>query len=178
VPVVTLLLKGGVVTSVTQGVSRGGYMGTPTQIFFTITSVVPCRTARQPVNFHYFRSFNGFRNITDSGRVFTISELCLRFPKYVYGFRNMFTVSEICGRFSKYIHIYIPVEGVFGGTPVGCGGIPSPGVLQETTISTHYWNHWSLRGGVRCGYPALVVSRGGYPVRESKKGGPPPDFFQ
>jgi hypothetical protein len=33
-----------------------------------------------------------------------VSEICLRFPKYIYGSRNMLTVSEICLRFPKYIY--------------------------------------------------------------------------
>jgi hypothetical protein len=40
------------------------------------------------VNMCNFLCFDDFRNITDS-------EICLRFPDYVYGFRCMFMVSEI-----------------------------------------------------------------------------------
>ena len=39
--------------------------------------------------------------------MFTVSEICLRFPKYVYGFRNMWTVSDI----------YVPYPGVGSHAP-------------------------------------------------------------
>jgi hypothetical protein len=45
-----------------------------------------------PVNSRFFRILNGFRNITDSGNVCTVSEICIRFPKYVYVFRNILDV--------------------------------------------------------------------------------------
>jgi hypothetical protein len=38
---------------------------------------------------------------------FTVSEICLRFPEYVYGFRNMFTVSEI---YLMHTGIVVPRE--------------------------------------------------------------------
>jgi hypothetical protein len=43
-----------------------------------------------------------------------------RFPKYVYGFRNMFTVSEMYLRFPKYITypgVVVPRE--YSTTPLG-----------------------------------------------------------
>jgi hypothetical protein len=69
----------------------------PTSFFLSVTSVVPVPdgTETQEMCPRDFRSFNGFRNIPDSGSIFTVSEIYLRFPKYVYGFRIMFTVSEI-----------------------------------------------------------------------------------
>jgi hypothetical protein len=69
-------------------------------LLFFNTSVVPAPDGAEtrdmcpreyllfPV-FQRFPQYYGFRNM------FTVSEICLRFPKYVYGFRNMFTVSEI-----------------------------------------------------------------------------------
>jgi hypothetical protein len=69
---------------------------------FTSVVPVPDGTATRE-----FLSFNSFCNITDSGRMFTVSEICLRFPKYVNGFRNMDTVSEICGR-SPILYVTYP----------------------------------------------------------------------
>jgi hypothetical protein len=98
--------------------------------------VYPCRTARRPrkcvpVN---FRRFNGFRNYPDSG-------ICFRFPKYVYGFRNMFTVSEICLRFPKYISGFRNIFDVSrcrespGGPPSVAGGAPAPGASCHALVT-------------------------------------------
>jgi hypothetical protein len=87
-----------------------------------------------------------------------------RFPKYygfrkiVYGFRNMFTVSEICLRFPKYINVsrcnstprvqYHSIRGTTGSLdsfPVRLrvvqgvfGGIPSPRVPVVTLLARVY----------------------------------------
>jgi hypothetical protein len=80
-----------------------------------------------PVNFRCFRYFNGFRNIT-------VSEICLRFPKYVYGIRNIFTVSEICLRFPKYVYGFRYICDV-SRCRESPGGPPDPGASCHAPVT-------------------------------------------
>ena len=108
-----------------------------------------------------FRSFNGFRNIPDSGSIFTVSEISLRFPKFVFGFRNMFTVSDI--------YVTYPGVGSLRGDPRRLRGDPQPPAASCHALVTA----GSLVSKTRGGYSGQGVSRGGYP----KKGGQPPLVF-
>ena len=78
------------------------------------------------MNSRCFRCSNGFRNITDSGNMFTVSEIFVRFPKYVYGFRNMFTVSDI--------YVTYPGVGSLRVDPHRLRGDPQPRVPVVTLL--------------------------------------------
>jgi hypothetical protein len=111
------------------------------------------------MKFRYFRCFNGFRIITVSGIyfLFLVSEIVFTVSEILSGFRKMFTVSVI----------YVTYTGVgsLRGDPRQLGGDPLP-----PDASCHVVR---AAGGLK---RAEGAKKGGYPVRESKKGGPPPDL--
>jgi hypothetical protein len=112
---------------------------------------------RFPQYYVFRNNVYGFRNM------FTVSVVCLRFPKYVYGFRNMFTVSDIC--------VTNPGVGSLRGDPRRLRGGPrTPGANCHALVTA--------LGVLRRKYGAMGVSRGGYPVRGSRKGGNRRCLFQ
>ena len=134
-----------------------------------------------PVNFRCFRFFNGFRNVTDSGNylrfpsVLTVSEICLRFPKYVFGFRNMFTGSDIC---MTYPGIVVSRE--YSTTPSGVALDPS-----DSEFDSCAGDHFKGTTLPRChalvsrvvtllrpcrGSPGAVTPAGGLPGRLPRQG--------
>jgi hypothetical protein len=86
--------------------------------------------------------------------MFTVSEIYLRFPKYVSGFRNMFTVFEI--------HVTYPGVGSLRGDPRRLRGYPQPaGASCHAPVTAG-----SLKGSVEAGAGRLPRAGGVW-------GGPP-----
>jgi hypothetical protein len=67
--------------------------------------------------------------------IFRIPEVYLRFPKYVYGFRNMFSVSEICLRFPIYVDGFRYICGRCPRQPRGTPGNSDKYPLSESKAS-------------------------------------------